>query len=109
MIGLAFLTSAAWIYLSDIRSTLFAALVIGGVYTGLGLIMFALASRDRPVPMAHPTNSEPPAAATPAGIIAALMQGLGAGMAAGAAKRAARSESEKPAAPAEDSPRDNSI
>lgn len=97
LIGMAFLTSAAWIYLSDIRSSLFAALVIGGVYCGLGLIVIAVGMRERPVPDANPTATEPPVPPSTADLVAALVQGLSAGIAAGVAKRAARAEAEKAA------------
>tara|TARA_R110000868_G_scaffold237132_4_gene491340 strand:- start:84209 stop:84577 length:369 start_codon:yes stop_codon:yes gene_type:complete len=88
-IGLGFLTVAAWIYLAQTHDALFAALVIGCAYFGLGLIFLALSARTRPVPMAHTTAAPPPAAASMTGLIAALMQGVGAGVAAGAARKPA--------------------
>lgn len=88
-IGAAFLTVAAWIYLAQTHDALFAALVIGLVYFGFGLIFLALGARTRPVPMAHSASAPPPAAASMTGLIAALMQGVGAGVAAGAARRPA--------------------
>ncbi|NIZ07902.1 phage holin family protein [Pseudooceanicola sp. HF7] len=102
MIGLGFLTAAAWLYLTEIRSSLFAALVIGGVYFGLGLVLMALASIDRPVPMAHPSHTEPPAAGSMTGIITALMQGVGAGIAAGSARKAAAAPPPPPPPPPAD-------
>ncbi len=86
-IGAGFLTVAGWIYLAQTHDTLFAALVIGCVYFGLGLILLALSSRTRPVPMAHHAAAPPPAAASMTGLIAALIQGVGAGVAAGAARK----------------------
>lgn len=44
LVGLGFLTSAGWISLEDAYSSLFAALVIAGVYLGLGLILFGIAA-----------------------------------------------------------------
>lgn len=46
VVGAAFLTSAAWIYLSQVLDTLSAALIIGGVYAGVGLVLFGLAGRS---------------------------------------------------------------
>lgn len=73
-IGAGFLTVAAWIALAEVRDAQFAALVIGGVYFGLGLIVLALGSRRPHVP---------PAAAplSMSGLSAAFAQGFGAGVA----------------------------
>ena len=38
-VGVAFLTAAAWMVLSTLQDALFAALVIGFIYTGLGGIV----------------------------------------------------------------------
>ncbi|MBU2935883.1 MULTISPECIES: phage holin family protein [Pacificibacter] len=60
-VGIAFLTTAAWMVLSTLQDTLFAALVIGFVYTGLGGIAVALgASSNRP-PKKSATPLAPPA------------------------------------------------
>ncbi|QPM90348.1 phage holin family protein [Pseudooceanicola algae] len=99
LIGLGFLTGAAWLYLVEIRSPLFAALVIGGAYFGIGLVLAALANVDRPVPMAHRASHEPPAAGSSAGLIAALLQGIGAGIAAGGARKAPPPPPPAPPAP----------
>ncbi|MBV7407777.1 hypothetical protein [Maritimibacter sp. DP1N21-5] len=90
MVGLAFLTVAAWIGLVQATDTLTAALVIGGAYTGLALIAFAFAIRRPRVPMRDPYVAA--AMATPprhksgleeaGGIAAAFMSGLNAGSAA---------------------------
>ena len=42
LIGAAFLTVAAWIFLSVAQSALFAATVIGTFYVGLGLVILGL-------------------------------------------------------------------
>lgn len=75
MIGAAFLTVSAWITLVEMRDAQFAALVIGGVYFGLGLVVIAIGARRPYVP---------PAAAAPlsmSGLSAAFAQGFGAGVA----------------------------
>lgn len=89
LIGLAFLTVAAWIYLALTLSTLHAALIIGAAYVGFGLIFFGLAqSGDTPefeqprmaaqtAPKAE-TGSAPP-------LMEAFLFGMQAGM--GAQKR----------------------
>ncbi|WP_417261706.1 phage holin family protein [Celeribacter sp.] len=41
-VGIGFLTVAAWIMLSTLRDAQFAALVIGLVYVGVGLVIIAL-------------------------------------------------------------------
>jgi len=46
-IGVAFLASAAWILLAEAYSTLFAALILGGVFVGLGLIFLGVASMGK--------------------------------------------------------------
>ncbi|MBW6416908.1 phage holin family protein [Celeribacter sp. PS-C1] len=45
-VGIGFLTVAAWITLSTLRDAQFAALVIGLVYVGVGLVIVALNTRD---------------------------------------------------------------
>ena len=50
-VGAAFLTAAAWLYLSTEYSAVFAAVIIGLIYLGGGVITLALAlSRQRPRP-----------------------------------------------------------
>ncbi|MEM9583782.1 MAG: hypothetical protein AAGA08_11755 [Pseudomonadota bacterium] len=43
-VGTAFLTVAAWIYLTSLADALTAATVIGAVYCGLGFVLFGWAS-----------------------------------------------------------------
>ncbi|WP_298493500.1 hypothetical protein [uncultured Maritimibacter sp.] len=89
-VGLTFLTTAAWIGLVQVADTLTAALVIGGVYTGFGLIALALAARRPRVPVRDPYVAGAMATghATKSGlenvggIAAAFMSGLNAGTAA---------------------------
>jgi hypothetical protein len=42
MVGLAFLTTAGWMVLTELRSPLFAASIIGAVYVGLAAIVLAI-------------------------------------------------------------------
>ena len=97
-VGLAFLTVAGWIFLAELQGAMMAALIIGCVYFGLGLIALAIGSMSRPVPASYATQSQAPSAGSPGGIASALMQGIGAGLAAGAAKSAG-SGSHRPEAP----------
>ncbi|WP_458792838.1 phage holin family protein [Yoonia sp. MH D7] len=46
-IGVAFLTCAAWLLLTELRSELFAATVIGAIYLGFALIGFAVAASSK--------------------------------------------------------------
>ncbi|MDU9005192.1 hypothetical protein QO231_15200 [Sedimentitalea todarodis] len=43
-VGVAFLTVAGWIFLSELRSELFAATILGLVYVGAAAIAFAAGS-----------------------------------------------------------------
>ncbi len=47
LVGIAFLTSAGWIVLAEAYSTLFAALIISGVFLGIGLILLGIAATSR--------------------------------------------------------------
>ncbi len=83
--GVAFLTVAAWIALRLAADALTAALVIGGVYVGLGLICFALVRVVGPKsavsePPPPPTLS--PHAQVIGGVVAAFVEGVMAGVAA---------------------------
>lgn len=99
LIGIGFLTVAAWIGLAAAFGTLIAALVIGCVFVGLGLLFMAMASIRRLLPPAAPA---PAAAAAPvgmAGLVGALVQGIGAGIVASAAMRKPPPPPPPPAAP----------
>jgi len=82
-VGLGFLTAAAWIYLARVTDAQMAALVIGGVYAGLGFVMVGLASsggsQDAPAP--HPkAATQGPIEQPP--LMQAFLQGMQAGVSA---------------------------
>lgn len=66
-LGVGFLTAAAWLVLSEVRDSQFAALIIGMTYLGLGVIALALSKKSGPparasdVPPPHAVNSDPEA------------------------------------------------
>lgn len=81
--GLVILSVAGWMVLEQVRDALFATTVVGGAYSGLGLIFLALASRRYTrVPVAAPHQAIPEPRfytyAVPA-LIEAFMVGLSAG------------------------------
>ena len=47
LIGLLFLTLAAWLYLITVTTALTAALILGAVYFGVGFLLLAMAGSDR--------------------------------------------------------------
>lgn len=49
-VGAAFWTAAAWMYLSAEHSAVFAAIVIGLIYSGAGAVMFAVSLARSPRP-----------------------------------------------------------
>ncbi len=87
-VGVGFLTSAAWIMLEDVYSSLAAALILAGVYIGIGLIAFGVVSSSakREVsaaprsPLNNPTTSPHPGAMPP--LAEAFIIGLNAAVAA---------------------------
>lgn len=46
-VGVGFLTAALWIYLVTVSTALTAAIIIGAIYFGAGLIMIAVMSAKR--------------------------------------------------------------
>ena len=86
LIGLLFLTFAGWIVLVSVADALTAALVLGAVYIGAGLILLALAlTRSNHQPIRHEalrTAPRPPEANSLKGVAAAFFEGLGAGLTA---------------------------
>ncbi|MFX0545089.1 hypothetical protein ACEWPL_006035 [Roseovarius sp. S1116L3] len=87
VIGAVFLTSAAWIMLAQTYSALFAALILAGIFLGLGLIFLGVASATRyhPVapeaaPLRDPATPPVPGAMSP--LAEAFLIGLNAALAA---------------------------
>ena len=58
LVGIAFLTVAAWLLLAAAQSALFAATVIGCVYLGVGAIALALSARSPHSPTANTTAQQ---------------------------------------------------
>ncbi|MBV0912051.1 hypothetical protein [Anianabacter salinae] len=76
LVGVIFLGVAAWLVLVELRDPTFAALVMGGVFVGLGLVVLGITSMLKPrVPVAAPP---PTNAVTLAALIEAFTLGLGA-------------------------------
>lgn len=78
-VGLAFWTAAGWIFLLTLTTSLNAAIIIGALYTGAGLIGFAIASmRGSKTPPPQPAQP-PKGAPTIESFITAFMTGVTAG------------------------------
>lgn len=76
-VGAAFLTVAAWIYLSTVHSTGFAALIIGLVYVGAGVVVMAMAVSRKPSPPMPVQGHDPLNGLTPMQLVlVSFMQGL---------------------------------
>ena len=86
LVGLVFMTIAAWIALVSIADALTAALVLGAVFIGLGLIFLAFAlTRRSESPVYHEAfkaRAEEPSKVGANSIIGAFFEGLGAGLTA---------------------------
>lgn len=54
-IGVAFLTTAGWMVLSELRSPLFAATIIGAIYIGAAAIALAVGMK-KPTPRVYTTS-----------------------------------------------------
>lgn len=57
LIGLMFLTLAAWLYLITVTSTLGAALILGAAYLGVGFLLLAIAGSGAQAPPAQAEES----------------------------------------------------
>lgn len=83
LVGVGFLTAAAWMGLSLIADSLVAASVIGGAYTGVGLIVLGVSSaRSKREAYVPPQKREVHGAEALTGLAGAFMEGMSAGMAA---------------------------
>lgn len=94
VIGIAFLTAAGWIALAIMADHLTAALIIGCVYVGLGLILFGVKhmQRRREITLAKQAaaaRGAAPAGAGLAGMTPALISAFLDGFSAGAVSRRA--------------------
>lgn len=78
LVGLAFWTGAAWLFLLTVTTPLNASIILGAVYTGAGLIGFAIVSMRGQKPVA-PTAPPKPPEATLETLLSAFMTGLNAG------------------------------
>jgi uncharacterized membrane protein YeiB len=92
-VGIAFLAVAGWIALSAFFDTLQLALIFGGIFVGLGLIMLAMTRTNKAAVKWAPSVNYSESTAAPAagmaalgGIGAAFAQGISAGMSAGKGK-----------------------
>jgi hypothetical protein len=76
-VGTAFLTAAAWIYLSTVHSTGFAALIIGLVYIGAGVVVLAMALSRKPAPAVSEPSQDALGGLTPLQlVVVSFLQGL---------------------------------
>ena len=88
LIGIGFLTSAAWIMLEEVYSAAAASAILSGVYAGVGLVTIAIASSsakrelrtpERPVQQ-DPAETLQPGVTPP--LVQAFLIGLNAALAA---------------------------
>ncbi|MDO5758200.1 MAG: phage holin family protein [Rhodobacterales bacterium] len=88
LIGIGFLTSAAWIMLEEVYSAAAASAILSGVYAGVGLVAIAIASSsakrelrtpERPVQQ-DPAETLQPGVTPP--LVQAFLIGLNAALAA---------------------------
>ena len=86
LVGVGFLTSAAWMMLAQMQSPLFAATVIGCAYVGIGLVGVGIAvsssETSRPTIDASHASSEGKRAADLPPLAEAFVFGLNAGLSA---------------------------
>ena len=81
LIGLLFLTLAAWLYLITVTTALTAALILGAVYFGVGFLLLAMAGSNR-APAAQAPRQEDPSATEHDGLknlVMAFLAGITAG------------------------------
>lgn len=78
-VGLGLLTAAAWIAIAGAAGHLVAALSLGLIYSGIGLILVAVSGRSAPPEPARPQRPEPPPQPD---MMQAFFKGMGAGVAA---------------------------
>ena len=85
-VGIGFLTAAGWIHLSLAHGPLTAALVIGLIYVGIGLVLIAVAGSsapetvDSPSAGAHAAEPDPETPNSLPPLAQAFVYGLNAGV-----------------------------
>lgn len=84
LIGLGFLTIAAWLLLTTLTTPLVTAFILGGLYCGVGFVLLAVMSmrsraRRRERAALFAAAAAPAATVDLTSIIAAFMTGLSAG------------------------------
>ncbi|WP_168770636.1 phage holin family protein [Flavimaricola marinus] len=81
IVGLGFLTTALWMYLSLISEPMYAALIIGGGYFGLGLILLAVSTHRSPHSAPPHARPAPPteSVANAQTLVEAFISGMSAG------------------------------
>lgn len=88
LVGIAFLTAAAWIYIAATVDTFIAAIVIGAFYVGLGFVLLGLASaREKSGPEPAGVKSAPEPNPDAPSNLPPLAQAFIFGMEAGAAAK----------------------
>lgn len=88
LIGLGFWTLAGWLYLTTVTTALNAAMIVGGIYTGLGLIVFAIMSfRSRHYRRLKLERARLAAAHTPGAEIGSIATAFMGGFSAGSKAR----------------------
>ena len=83
IVGAGFLTTAAWIYLASAFDPLMAAVVIGGIYTGVGLVTIGASLSSGSTTARHTTTQAAPVK-SPVEDAPPLMQAFLFGLQAGA-------------------------
>jgi len=83
ILGIGFLTAAVWLTLAIAHGGLFASVILGLVFCGVGLVFLALSARKpaqapAPIAVATPTAAKAPLEAD---LMAAFLGGLDAGRA----------------------------
>ncbi len=79
MVGLGFLTTAAWIVLEAEYGAATAALVLGCIYTGLALVAFAATGSKKPQARTAQERGHPPSSSPMSLVLTAFLDGLGSG------------------------------
>ncbi len=88
LVGLGFLTAALWLFIVTVATALMAAMVIGALYCGVGLILLSVASfRSRAHVAPHAAAAPAPGTTAPAVPLVQLAEGFAMGMQAGRAAR----------------------